>query len=158
MVPMSTKVYPCNIHGPSRITISYDASESCARLLYLFNHAFEPLLTLFLEDITVPALLWCRAFQMIYRRFGIRNKGGLNGLVAMHLVKAQPSPKRADNMKHRQEAFSYRSRRQLLLPVCPKKNPMTDASDPQRAVEALGQPYRARCKVGSFLGMPYVPI
>jgi hypothetical protein len=32
---------------------------------------------------------------MIYRRFGIRNKGGLNGLVVMHLVKAQPSPKRA---------------------------------------------------------------
>lgn len=87
--------------------MSRDASESRTGLLYLFSHGFEPLLSLFLTDITVPVFLWCQVCRAL--RMG-NNEGGLNGLIVIHLEETEPSPKCTDGMQFRKGAFSYRVR------------------------------------------------
>jgi hypothetical protein len=96
-------IHTLSSHHMSRLK----TPQRAAQLLYLFSYGFEPLLSLFLTEITVPVVLWCQVYCTL--RMGT-NKGGLNGLIVIHLEETEPSPKCADGMQFRKGTFSYRVR------------------------------------------------
>ena len=76
-------------------------------LLDLFNRPFESLLSLFLEDVTVPAFPRHRVLPALGTGKN-KARGGLNGLIVRHPIEGEVGPECADGVKNRQGAFVFR--------------------------------------------------